>query len=255
MGKADVKARFENQVIDTRWDYSGVLVPIEIKVEFRKSTRVSIGGQKVFLKIPSFMSNDEKQSQLKWCHSWLVRQFQKKPSLLQRFISKEYTDGQILQVGAHAYRINFDPGVFEKSSARLKNGIITLKLAAFSGEEKKRDAIKYLLSRIIAKDRLPELETRVRALNDEFFKKTINSVKIKYNSSNWGSCSSHRNINLSSKLLFAPQEVIDYVIIHELAHLIEMNHSDKFWQLVQNIMPDYPSKEKWLKVHGHECDF
>ncbi|MDV7393186.1 M48 family metallopeptidase, partial [Arthrospira platensis SPKY1] len=77
----------------------------------------------------------------------------------------------------------------------------------------------------------------------------------KYNSSNWGSCSSGRNINLSTRLLFAPPAVQDYVIIHELAHLVELNHSDRFWKLVSEIMPDYEEKEKWLKEYGHLCEF
>ncbi|MCB0682671.1 MAG: M48 family metallopeptidase, partial [Saprospiraceae bacterium] len=64
-----------------------------------------------------------------------------------------------------------------------------------------------------------------------------------------------RNINLSTRLLFAPPKVIDYVIIHELAHLVEMNHSRRFWDLVAAAMPDYEEQEKWLKKFGHRCDF
>jgi predicted metal-dependent hydrolase len=56
-------------------------------------------------------------------------------------------------------------------------------------------------------------------------------------------------------LLFAPAEVIDYIIIHELAHLVEMNHSDRFWALVAAAMPDYVEKERWLKVNDHHCQF
>ena len=78
---------------------------------------------------------------------------------------------------------------------------------------------------------------------------------MKYNHSNWGSCSSKGNINLSTRLLFAPDDVIDYVIIHELAHRIEMNHSPRFWKLVSDAMPDYKEKEKWLKVHGGKLGF
>jgi len=69
------------------------------------------------------------------------------------------------------------------------------------------------------------------------------------------SCSSKSNINLSTRLLFAPSDVIDYVIVHELTHLIEMNHSQKFWNLVKSVMPNYKQKEKWLKEYGKLCDF
>ncbi|MCS6819488.1 MAG: M48 family metallopeptidase, partial [Chitinophagales bacterium] len=79
-----------------------------------------------------------------------------------------------------------------------------------------------------------------------FFKKQIGAVKIKYNTSNWGSCSARGNINISLRLMFAPDDVIDYVLIHELAHLVHHDHSKEFWRLVERIMPDYREKEKFL---------
>jgi len=116
-------------------------------------------------------------------------------------------------------------------------------------------SIRHLLSRVIANDFLPEIEQRVYELNQKYFQKNIKRVYLKYNKSNWGSCSSKGNINLSTRLLFAPSQVIDYVIIHELSHLIEMNHSPRFWKIVRDIMPNYEEQEKWLKVNGAKCDF
>ena len=63
------------------------------------------------------------------------------------------------------------------------------------------------------------------------------------------------NINISTRLLFAPDDVLEYVCIHELAHLIEHNHSQRFWMLVAQAMPDYTAKETWLKEKGDACRF
>ncbi len=76
-------------------------------------------------------------------------------------------------------------------------------------------------------------------------------VKISNAEKRWGSCSSKKNINLSWRLIMAPERVIDYVIIHELAHLIELNHSQKFWNIVARIMPSYKKQINWLKKNGH----
>jgi predicted metal-dependent hydrolase len=92
-------------------------------------------------------------------------------------------------------------------------------------------------------------------LNAIHFQRPVRNVYLKYNHSNWGSCSVGSNINLSTRLLFAPPDVIDYVIIHELAHLIEQNHSNRFWAQVARAMPDYERHERWLKDHGKTCDF
>lgn len=77
-----------------------------------------------------------------------------------------------------------------------------------------------------------------------------NQIHIKDQKTRWGSCSSKGNINLNWRLILAPQEVMDYVIIHELCHLKEMNHSKAFWELVEQICPDYRERKKWLKENA-----
>ncbi len=79
---------------------------------------------------------------------------------------------------------------------------------------------------------------------------SYNTVKITSATTRWGSCTSQKNLNFTYRLALAPQEVIDYVIVHELCHLRQMNHSSKFWDEVRAIMPEYKKQEKWLKENG-----
>jgi len=79
----------------------------------------------------------------------------------------------------------------------------------------------------------------------------FNKVKISNAQKRWGSCSSKKNINLSWRLIMAPDAAIDYVIVHELAHLIEMNHSQKFWNIVAHAMPSYKKHLNWINKNGH----
>ena len=67
----------------------------------------------------------------------------------------------------------------------------------------------------------------------------------------WGSCSSKGSLNFSWRLVLAPLEVIDYVVVHELAHLKQRNHSRAFWAEVETMMPDYRQHRRWLKENGH----
>ena len=78
--------------------------------------------------------------------------------------------------------------------------------------------------------------------------KTIEIVESK---TKWGSCSSDKKLTFNYRLAMAPIEVIDYVIIHELCHLLHMNHDRSFWRRVGSIMPDYKEKEEFLARHGH----
>ena len=70
--------------------------------------------------------------------------------------------------------------------------------------------------------------------------------------SRWGSCSAKGNLNFNCLLMRAPEEILDYVIVHELCHRKEMNHSDRFWAEVEKVMPSYKERRKWLKDHGNE---
>ncbi len=66
----------------------------------------------------------------------------------------------------------------------------------------------------------------------------------------WGSCGPRGTINFSWKLIMAPLNVVDYVVVHELVHLTEKNHSVKFWNKVRTVLPDYEKRERWLKENG-----
>ncbi|HEY9407861.1 MAG TPA: SprT family zinc-dependent metalloprotease [Nitrososphaera sp.] len=92
-------------------------------------------------------------------------------------------------------------------------------------------------ARIIA-DRLPTLARR--------FNVKYNKISIKDQKSRWASCSKNGNLNFNLLLVAAPSNVIDYVMIHELMHLIEFDHSHQFWQLVKEADPDYKKHREWL---------
>ncbi|MBK7452806.1 MAG: M48 family metallopeptidase [Anaerolineales bacterium] len=75
-------------------------------------------------------------------------------------------------------------------------------------------------------------------------------MKISSARTRWGSCSPDGTLNFTWRLVMAPLEVIDYVVIHELAHLRVKNHSSKFWDVVKAIDPQYKEKRKWLRENG-----
>ena len=99
---------------------------------------------------------------------------------------------------------------------------------------------------LTAKKVLPE---RVRYYAKEIGV-TYGRITIRNQKSRWGSCSAQGNLNFNCLLMLAPPEVMDYVVIHELCHRLEMNHSAKFWAHVGRYMPDYAQKRKWLKEEG-----
>lgn len=81
---------------------------------------------------------------------------------------------------------------------------------------------------------------------------TYGRITIRSQRSRWGSCSSTGNLNFNCLLMLTPPEIIDYVVVHELCHRLEMNHSDYFWDEVERVMPDYKKRRKWLKTNGEK---
>ena len=81
------------------------------------------------------------------------------------------------------------------------------------------------------------------------------SVGLKTYKSRWGSCSTEGDITFNWKIIMAPNRIVDYVVIHELCHLIHHDHSPKFWREVERIMPNYAECKDWLKVNGASLEF
>ena len=79
---------------------------------------------------------------------------------------------------------------------------------------------------------------------------TYGRMTIRNQKTRWGSCSSKGNLNFNCLLMLTPPEVIDYVVVHELCHRKEMNHSKAFWAEVEEVLPDYKEQVKWLKENG-----
>ncbi len=232
------------------------IIPAVIHLEQRRlGYRASIGKSGLILRMPLRSTQNELSEKLVWATDWLEKVFEKKPKLKLAHQPKIWKTGDVLTVGQRKYGIVVQFEDKDSHSAKLNGSEITLRLSRRDSQVNLQKSVKTLLSRTVAQDFLPEITARVHDWNRRFFNKKISSVSLKYNSSNWGSCSSRDNINLSTRLLFAPPEVVDYVIVHELAHLIEMNHSPRFWAVVGKVMPDFMEKEKWLKKNGATCDF
>ena len=79
---------------------------------------------------------------------------------------------------------------------------------------------------------------------------TYGRITIRNQKTRWGSCSSKGNLNFNCLLMLMPDKVLDYVVVHELCHLKQMNHSKKFWKEVERYMPDYKNYKKWLNENG-----
>jgi len=143
------------------------------------------------------------------------------------------------------YSIEIFPKRFLKPRVVIENSTITIYLS----ESQKESQAKELLEKFLIEFARKYITNKANKFSKDFDFK-FNKIAIKEQKSRWGSCSSLNNLNFNWRLIFAIPEVIDYVIIHELAHTKQMNHSSAFWSVVEQCMPHYSTYRNWLKQNG-----
>ena len=235
--------------------FSNYYIPLKLYKEWRPSVRYSLGRRYATLRLPILFPRNKINEEIARFEIWIKSQFDKSPKIAERFTLKQYHTGQILKVRGEHYLLEIKRQNRKTSISKLRGNTIEIVLSTELNEYQSSKNTARLIAKTLSKKYKSDIEKRVYYLNEKYFNQEINSVRLKYNLSNWGSCSSNRNINLSSRLLLAPGEVLDYVIIHELAHLVELSHSRVFWNLVKAVMPDYKEKEAWLKQNGQSLIF
>lgn len=156
---------------------------------------------------------------------------------------KTYTPGESFLFLGEAYPLVTSTSA--RASLALADRQFTLKAAALLQAEQLFLAWYKAQARKV-------FEERAR-LYAEQFHLSFNKLRISSARTRWGSCSTRGTISFTWRLVMAPLPVIDYVVVHELAHLVERNHSRHFWERVAAMMPDYQQKVRWLKENGHRC--
>lgn len=133
----------------------------------------------------------------------------------------------------------------KKSQVQLKNG----ELIVLHKNENPNE-IRLLIENWFRKKTEEEVNFWIKCYQPQF-ETSPNRIVIKEQKRRWGSCSSKNNLNFNWRLSMMPTWVISYIVLHELCHFEEMNHSEAFWQAVERRMPEYNEAKKWLKENGH----
>jgi predicted metal-dependent hydrolase len=160
--------------------------------------------------------------------------------------SKVFEDGESFSYLGKEFKLKlFSSSTLKKPTVRLNGENIVIAYPNSIDTGKLREALKqwYIVQfKLVIAERVKYYSTILNVLPKK--------ITIREQKTRWGSCSARGNINFNWKLIMASLEIIDYVVIHELCHMREMNHSKEFWKLVEGLFPQYKKCKAWLKENG-----
>jgi predicted metal-dependent hydrolase len=221
--------------------------PIEIiRTERSKSASIEIEDDTVKVTVPKNLSDQRIEGLIKNRTVW-IRQKLKIQTETIRPKDKEYVNGETFSYLGRNYRLKCLSG--GSGEAKLTNGYLTVWLAkdasgAASGGCVRQSLQQWYQSRALEK--LKEKTKRYSAILGV----SPQSVGVKEYKARWGSCSSSGDVTYNWRIIMAPHHIVDYIVVHELCHLLEHNHGPKYWKHVQNVVPNYKECREWLKVNG-----
>lgn len=221
--------------------------------ENRNNSRVSITKTGIHIRVPLSLSDVEREHQIAKFIDWVKARLEEKPQVLvPRF--RKFHDQELLELYDRTYQLAIRKSITaNKAIVAVKSDSLQFILPSNLNDEEEAKVISKLLAKKLGKLYKAKIWDKLQKFNAIHQFGELRSLSMKNNSSNWGSCSSKGNINISVRLLLAPEKVLDYVLIHELAHLKEQNHSARYWRIVRASCPDYKKYELWLKTNAKKC--
>jgi len=231
----------EPRAIEVVFDRSVYLVQLRRHRQARRYTlRIQATTREVILTIPPRGSLKEAGEFAQQHGGWIAARLGRLPE------AAPFADGAVLPLRGQRHRIVHRRGM--RGTVWTEVGADGERLLCVAGEAPHIDRRVGDYLRREARRELEAASRRYAAALGVAVKR----VSVRDQSSRWGSCSTTGMLSFSWRLIMAPSEVLTYLAAHEVAHLIEMNHSPRFWRLVQRICPDHDRAKAWLDAHGSD---
>lgn len=222
--------------------------PVHLRRTNRKKT-ISIGVQDgaVMILAPRHVPNREIRELIDRKTEWLRKTLEQHVRRA-RVKSKRFVDGERFSYLGKEYRLRVLPGI--EPNPRLRGETIEVHVPLGLSRERLSRSVRAAFLRWY-KERAEAVTTARTTHFAGLMDVRPRRISLKDYKSMWGKCTAAGAITYNWKLIMAPPPVVDYIVVHELAHLRHLDHSRRFWDQVEAILPDYRAHRDWLKLNGH----
>lgn len=226
-------------------DLLGELVEYEVRRSDRaKNARIDVGIRGVTVVIPEGVDRDP-ESLLLENAAWVVEKIGEYETYREQIPDRNYEEGEAFQYLGEPHEVVIE----KRPSSEVEDR--QLLLAAHHVEQTSVKRALETLYRRKARERFEDRADHYTAELGVDYEK----IEVRNQRTKWGSCSTSGTLGLNWRLMMAPPEVVDYVVLHEIAHLVEPNHNDEFWELVARHDPDYATHADWLDQNSAKLVF
>ena len=209
----------------------------------RKTASLKVENGEVTVVVPKSLELERIEKLIAAKHRWIIDKLAHYQSA-KPASDKSYVSGECFPYLGRNYRLKVLKG--DLTATKLINGRITVTVP---DPEKQTHYIRRALLNWYKRHAEKKIREKVRRYQTQVGVET-GVVLIKEFKSRWGSCTSYGDLEFNWVIVMAPNRVVDYVVVHELCHLIHHDHSPQFWKEVERVMPDYREYKEWLKNNG-----
>jgi predicted metal-dependent hydrolase len=208
-----------------------------------KSASIRIKEASTTITVPTWVSRSDINALITEKSHWINKQLSEQRKAI-KLSKRDFIEGESFFYRGQPLTLTIQQA--KQESVIIGNNRLTLYLKNQESSTKSRQDLIQKRFQTLAQQHLIE-RTRHYA---EIVGVTFSDIRVKTYKSRWGSCSSLGLISYNWKIIIAPDSVIDYIVIHELCHLVEHNHSTRFWALVEQFQPHYKQQRDWLRKNG-----
>jgi len=216
-----------------------------------RNLRMQIDNQgKLTLIAPWYASDKSVKIFIDRHHGWIEKQWLKIEKLKKLRPEFRYRTGDTFYYFGEPVILNVSPSDKKRPSIKIRANKMLIMLYRGISRKEGVDSIKKVIEEFYKKKAEEVIRDRLDYFN-QHYGFSFDRVTMRDQKSRWGSCSKLGNLNFNWRLIMAPIEIIDYVVVHELCHTKEMNHSSRYWTLVAQTLPEHKKTRKWLKENHY----
>ena len=225
----------------------------QIPFTLRRSSRakrlrlqVNTEEHRIVLTVPRFVLKFQVDRFLEEKTPWIAKQWAKVEKQSKLRPKPKYLDGDTFYYFGEPLTLQLIPSYLNKPIVRVHDDKMQISVYRYISKSEGVKMIKKAIQEFYKNKASETIHDRLEYFN-QHYQFHYNRVTFRNQKTRWGSCSGKKNLNFNWRLIMAPIQIIDYVVVHEMCHLKQMNHSKKYWELVAQRIPNYKETRKWLR--------